>query len=139
MEAGTFDACICQLGLMLFVDPASALRAVRRALEAGGRLAVVVFTTPEANPFMATPLRLMLHSTGKAPPAPGKPGIFALGGEGVLRRIYRAIVADAPEPVRAAAWAQVAEFLDTLEDTGGFHGPGEVRVACGVAGATEAP
>jgi ubiquinone/menaquinone biosynthesis C-methylase UbiE len=45
VAAESFDAVICRLGLMLFSDPAKALRAVRRALRPRGRVAVVVFTT----------------------------------------------------------------------------------------------
>lgn len=85
---GSFDAAICRLGLMLFRDPGEALRAVRRALRPGGKFAVVVFTTPEANPFMAKPMQILLRHAGKPPPAPGRPGIFALGGPGVLERLF---------------------------------------------------
>jgi ubiquinone/menaquinone biosynthesis C-methylase UbiE len=72
----SFDAVICRLGLMLFVAPAQALAAVRRALRPGGKVAVVVFTTPAANPFMAQPMQILLRHAGKTPPAPGQPGIF---------------------------------------------------------------
>lgn len=83
----SFDAVICQLGLMLFVAPAQALATVRRALRPGGKVAVVVFTTPAANPFMAQPMQILLRHAGKTPPAPGQPGIFALGTPGVLERL----------------------------------------------------
>jgi SAM-dependent methyltransferase len=83
----SFDAVICRLGLMLFVDPARALTAVRRALRPGGRIAVVVFTTPAANPFMAQPMQILLRHAGKTPPAPGRPGIFAFDAPGVLERL----------------------------------------------------
>jgi SAM-dependent methyltransferase len=87
VAAESFDAVICRLGLMLFRDPAKALRAVRRALRLGGKVAVVVFTTPAANPFMAKPMQILLRHAGKTPPAPGQPGIFALGAPGVLERL----------------------------------------------------
>ena len=88
VAAGSFDAAICRLGLMLFRDPAGALRAVHRALRPDGRLAVVVFTTPAANPFMARPMEVLLRHAGKAPPAKGQPGIFALGAPGVLEGLF---------------------------------------------------
>lgn len=81
------DAVICRLGLMLFIEPATALAAVRRALRIGGKVAVVVFTTPQANPFMAMPMDILLRHAGKTPPAPGQPGIFALGAPGVLQQL----------------------------------------------------
>jgi len=84
MPAKSFDAVICRLGLMLFVEPARALVAAARALRPGGRVAVVVFTTPAANPFMAKPMQILLRHAGKTPPAQGQPGIFPLGTPGVL-------------------------------------------------------
>lgn len=87
LPADSFDAVICRLGLMLFVDPAIALGAVRRALRPGGGIAVVVFTTPAANPFMAQPMQILLRHAGKSPPPPGQPGIFSLGAPGVLEQL----------------------------------------------------
>jgi SAM-dependent methyltransferase len=84
-----FDAAVCRLGLMLFAEPRRAVAAARRALRPGGKLAVVVFTTPAANPFMARPMQVLRRHAGKAPPAAGAPGIFALGGAGVLARLLR--------------------------------------------------
>jgi ubiquinone/menaquinone biosynthesis C-methylase UbiE len=83
----SFDAVICRLGLMLFAAPGRALTAVRSALRPRGKVAIVVFTTPAANPFMARPMQILLRHTGKAPPAPGQPGIFSLGAPGVLERL----------------------------------------------------
>ena len=73
---------------MLFVDPAKALVAMRRALRPGGKVAVVVFTTPAANAFMAHPMQILLRHAGKTPPAPGQPGIFSLGVPGVIERLF---------------------------------------------------
>jgi ubiquinone/menaquinone biosynthesis C-methylase UbiE len=87
LAAESFDAVICRLGLMLFAAPAQALRVVWSALRPRGKVAIVVFTTPAANPFMAHPMQILLRHAGKAPPAPGRPGIFALGAPGVLERL----------------------------------------------------
>jgi ubiquinone/menaquinone biosynthesis C-methylase UbiE len=84
-----FDASICRLGLMLFPSPREALKAVQRVLRPGARFAALVFTTPVNNPFMAQPMAVLLRHAGKAPPAPGQPGIFALGGEGVLEQLMK--------------------------------------------------
>lgn len=86
-QQGGFDASICRMGLMLFPSPGKALEAVRRVLKPSGRFAALVFTTPASNPFMAQPMAILLRHAGKSPPAPGQPGIFALGGEGVLERL----------------------------------------------------
>ena len=79
-----FDAAISRLGLMLFPAPKQALTAVQRVLKPKARIAVLVFTTPSANPFTSQPMQILLRHAGKEPPPPGKPGIFALGGPGVL-------------------------------------------------------
>jgi len=81
---GPFDAAICRMALMLFPSPRGALRALRPLLRPNARFAAFVFSTPANNPFMALPMEILLRHAGKRPPPPGSPGIFALGGEGVL-------------------------------------------------------
>ena len=88
IPADSFDAVICRIALMLFVEPAKALQQVKYALKPRGKVAAVVFTTPSANAFMAKPMQILLRHAGKQPPAPGKPGIFALGAPGVIERLF---------------------------------------------------
>ena len=85
----SFDGSICRLGLHLFPSPSGALSAIRRVLKPGARFAGLVFTTPDSNPFMAQPMRILLHHAGKQPPLPGQPGMFSLGGEGMLDRLLK--------------------------------------------------
>jgi SAM-dependent methyltransferase len=87
VAADSFDAVICRLGLMLFVEPARALAAVRRVVRPQAKLAVVVFTTPGTNPFMAKAMQILLRHACKTPPSPGQPGIFSLGAPGVLEQL----------------------------------------------------
>src|SRR5215831_14518797 len=84
-----FDAAISRLGLMLFTSPSSALKATQRVLKPGARFAALVFTTPDRNPFMAQPMAILLRCAGKSPPKSGQPGIFALGGNGILERLMQ--------------------------------------------------
>ncbi len=84
-----FDASICRLGLMLFPAPSDALQAIGRVLKPGARFAALVFSTPANNQYMAEPMRILLRHAGKQPPAPGQPGIFALGGDGVLETLLK--------------------------------------------------
>jgi ubiquinone/menaquinone biosynthesis C-methylase UbiE len=84
-----FDAAISRLGLMLFPAPSSALEATQRVLKPGAGFAALVFTTPDRNPFMAQPMAILLRFAGKSSPKPGQPGIFALGGSGILERLMR--------------------------------------------------
>jgi SAM-dependent methyltransferase len=87
VAAGSFDAAVCRLGLMLFIAPAQALAAVMRALKPGGKFAAVLFTTQVANPFMAKPMQILLRHAGKTPPTAGQPGIFALGVPGAIEHL----------------------------------------------------
>ncbi len=82
-----FDASISRVGLMLFASPSGALAAVQRVLKPGARFAALVFTTPANNPFTAQPMAILLRHAGKPPPPPGQPGLFALGGPGVLAEL----------------------------------------------------
>ena len=84
-----FDAAICRLGLMLFPSPARAVAAVRQVLKPGARFAALVFTAPANNRFMAQSMRILLRHAGKEPPSAGAPGLFALGGEGVLESLLK--------------------------------------------------
>ena len=83
------DAAICRLGLMLFTSPQKALESVQRVLKPGARFAALVFTTPANNPFMAQSPAILFRHAGKPPLGPGQPGLFALGGEGVLETLMK--------------------------------------------------
>jgi hypothetical protein len=83
------DAAISRLGLMLFPSPSKASKAVQRVLKPGARFAALVFTTPDDNSFLARTMAIVLRCAGKSPPKPGQPGLFALGGNGILERLMR--------------------------------------------------
>jgi len=84
----SFDAVLCRLGLMYMPHPVTALREWRRALKAGGRVAVVVFSTPDRNSWGAVPASIIRQRAQLPPPVPGQPGPFSLGGPGVLEGIF---------------------------------------------------
>ena len=164
VPAESFNAIICRLGLMLFTNPSDALHIARHALKPGGKVAVVVFTVPETNGFMAKPMQILHRHSGKKPPAPGQPGIFALGSPGVLENLliecgfnnveqrkfslllkmpsaseilfgaYRAVLQDCSEVVRAVAWEEVADTIKGFETGKGFEAATEVLVAAGDKG-----
>jgi ubiquinone/menaquinone biosynthesis C-methylase UbiE len=50
-RARSFDAVVCQLGLMFFPDPLRGLEEFRRVLRAGGRIALQVWSRPDRVPF----------------------------------------------------------------------------------------
>ena len=83
---GTFDAVISRVGLIYFPDRRAALEGMRRALRPGGRLAAVVYSTAERNGFFSVPVSIIRRRAALPAPAPGQPGPFSLGGEGVAER-----------------------------------------------------
>jgi hypothetical protein len=80
---------MCRAGLMLFPSPSEALEAVRLVLKPHARFAALVFTAPANNPFLAQPMEVLLRHARKPPPAPGQPGLFALGANGALESLMR--------------------------------------------------
>ena len=88
LAPGGFDAVICQMAMMHFPSPAKALTVIRHALRPGGKVAILVFTTPDTNPFMVQPMQILLRHAGKTPPKPGLPGIFALGAPGTIENLF---------------------------------------------------
>ena len=96
----SFDAVLCRLGLMYMPHPVTAVREWRRVLKPGGRVAVIVFSTPERNSWGAMPASIIRRRAQLSPPGPGQPGPFSLGGPGVLEEVFRQAGFAAPE-VRA--------------------------------------
>ncbi len=80
VEAASFDAAVCRLGLMLFPNPLQGLREVHRALRPGGGFCTVVFSAPERNPCVAILMATALRHAGLPARDPGTPGgLFSLG------------------------------------------------------------
>jgi len=98
----SFDAVLCRLGLMYMPHPVTALSEWRRALRPGGRVAVVVFSTPDRNSWGSMPASIIRRRAQLPPPVPGQPGPFSLGGPGVLEGVFRQAGFADPE-VRAVA------------------------------------
>jgi SAM-dependent methyltransferase len=61
----TFDAVVCQFGLMFFEDRVAALREMWRALRPGGRLAVAVWDALESSPGYASMTALLQRLFGE--------------------------------------------------------------------------
>lgn len=89
LPEASFDAVLCRLGLMYMPHPETALRAWRRVLKDGGRVAVVVFSTPDRNSWGAVPAAIIRRRAQLPPPVAGQPGPFSLGGPGVLEGVFR--------------------------------------------------
>ena len=87
----SFDAAISRFGVMLIPAHQAALSAIRRALKPGSKLAAMVWSTAERNPFFALPLGILQVRGLLPPPESGQPepGPFALGTPDALATVFR--------------------------------------------------
>lgn len=83
-----FDVVTSRVGLIYFPDQGRALAEMRRVLKPGGRVAAIVYTTPERNRFFSIPVGIIRRRAQLPPPQPGQPGPFSLGGAGVLEDAF---------------------------------------------------
>jgi SAM-dependent methyltransferase len=88
VDPGVFDAVISRVGFIYFPDQQAAFEGMRRALRNGGRLAGIVYSTPEANRFFSIPVSIIRRRAGLGAPAPGQPGPFSLGAPGMIEAAY---------------------------------------------------
>ena len=79
-----FDAVISRVGLIYFPDQNRALTGMRRVLRDGGRVAAIVYSTPDRNRFFSVPVSIIRERAALPPPQPGQPGPFSLGSADVL-------------------------------------------------------
>jgi len=125
VEEATYDAVISRVGLIYFPNQQRALRGIRLALKASGRVAAIVYSTPERNEFFSIPVSIIRRRAELPPPAPGQPGPFSLGGEGVLAAAYREAgfreieTRLVPAPLRLPSAAECVRF--ERESFGALH------------------
>jgi SAM-dependent methyltransferase len=128
LDADSFDAVICQLGLFLFSNPANVLRGMRRVARSGGKVAALVFSTAEKNPFQGIPLGVA-HRFGSTPLP-----LFSLGETHVLENTFtegglRDVTVRAVSVPRH--FSSTTETIQRLKETAFLRGPieklGEVQ------------
>jgi ubiquinone/menaquinone biosynthesis C-methylase UbiE len=88
VQPESFDAVISRVGLIYFPDQRAALTGIRNALREGGRVAAIVYSTPDRNRFFSIPVSIIRRRANLPPPVPGQPGAFSLGPAGVLEQAY---------------------------------------------------
>ena len=88
LEDETFDAVISRVGLIYFPDQQKALKEMYRVLKPGGKVAAIVYSTPEKNKFFSVPVSIIRNRAKLPPPLPGQPGPFSLGAEGVIEKAF---------------------------------------------------
>jgi SAM-dependent methyltransferase len=125
LPAASFDAVISRLGLIYFPDQQRALAGMHRALRGGGRVAAIVYSTPDRNEFFSLPVSIIRTRAQLPPPQPGQPGPFSLGGPGVLEALlrdagFRDVTVEAvPAPLRLASASECVRF--ERESFGALH------------------
>jgi len=125
VDPGVFDAVISRVGFIYFPDQQAAFGAMRRALRARGRLAGIVYSTPEANRFFSIPVSIIRGRAGLGAPAPGQPGPFSLGASGVIEASFAQAgfvdvdVRRVSAPVRMTSAAECVRF--ERESFGALH------------------
>lgn len=89
VDAGSFDAAVCRLGLMFFPDPLQGLREMHRALRPGGGVCTVVFSGPQRNPCLTILMATALRHAGLPARDPSAPGsLFSLGRPGRIDALF---------------------------------------------------
>jgi len=88
VPAGTFDAVICQLGLMLFARPERALAAMRAAAAPGAPVACLVQGRRHAMQFTALVMDALVERAPHLRAPKGAPTLFAFGPDGVLEEAF---------------------------------------------------
>lgn len=125
LPAGSFDAAISRVGLIYFPDQQRALAGMCRALRPGGRVAAIVYSTPERNAFFSIPVKIIRERAKLPPPLPGQPGPFSLGAGGVLEAAFAKAglrdieVRKVPSPVKLPSAAECVRF--ERESFGALH------------------
>jgi SAM-dependent methyltransferase len=88
-DDGSFDAVVCQFGLMFFEDRVAALKEMWRVLRPGGRLAVAVWDSLDNTPGYAAVTALLQRMFGDDA-ADGMRAPFSLGDRGHLMPLFAA-------------------------------------------------
>ena len=89
LEPASFDAVISRLGLMFFPHLDRALRGIRRVLVPGGKLAAIVYSSPERNPLFSLLAPIVWRHTGARPRPLTRLTVLRLGRPGLLEAAYR--------------------------------------------------
>ena len=86
-DDGTFDAVISRFGVMFFPSPVDGVREMLRVLKPGGRLALAVWKSAEANPFFHTASRVIDRFIEPAPRDPDAADAFRFAEAGKLKNV----------------------------------------------------
>jgi len=120
-----FDAVISRVGLIYFPDQQKALAGMKQQMRNGGKVAAMVYSTAEANPFFSIPVSIIRRRAKLPTPLSGQPGPFSLGGEGKLQELFSQAgfkninVETINAPVRVSSAGECLQFEQ--ESFGALH------------------
>jgi SAM-dependent methyltransferase len=84
-----YDLLTSAFGTMFFGDPVGAFGNMRKAANAGARLAIVCWRSLDENPWMDVPMKAVArHLPPRPKPAPHAPGMFAFADTGRVSEIF---------------------------------------------------
>src|SRR6266498_1679614 len=119
-----YDVVLCREGLMFALDPARAVRQIRRVLRPGGRLALAVWGPRARNPWLGLVFDAVGAQLGAPVPPPGVPGPFSLDNPDTLARLLAdaeladVVVTEVPTPLRDASfdawWTRTSSLAGPL-------------------------
>lgn len=125
LPAASFDVAVSRVGLIYFPDQQRALAGMKHALKPGGRVAAIVYSTPDRNAFFSIPVKIIRERARLPAPLPGQPGPFSLGADGVLEATLAKagfkdiVVRRVPSPVKLPTAAECVRF--ERESFGALH------------------
>jgi len=120
-----FDAIISRVGLIYFPDQQKALTGMKHHLKDDGKVAAMVYSTAETNPFFSIPVSIIRRRANLPAPLPGQPGPFSLGAEGKLEKAFadaglrNVHIETINAPVRVSSAAECLQFEQ--ESFGALH------------------
>lgn len=89
LDADSFDAAVCRLGLMFLPHPVEGLRQIRHALKPGARFCSMVFAGPDQNPCLSILMMTAMRHACLPPRDPFQPGgLVSLGRSGAIDALF---------------------------------------------------
>jgi len=125
IKAGLFDAVISRVGLIYFPDQQKALAGMKDQLKTGGKLAAMVYSTADMNPFFSIPVGIIRRRANLPAPLVGQPGPFSLGQVATLKEVFETAglkdvqVKSIDAPVRLSSAIECMQFEQ--ESFGALH------------------
>jgi SAM-dependent methyltransferase len=123
LDDASFDGVLCRWGLMLVPEMDAAASEIARVVRPGGRAAVAVWASPDANDWMTASGRAALELGLMERPDPESPGPFRLSGDGALEQVLAGaglevdVVEDVPMTWTArslGAWWEISRDMSRM-------------------------